>query len=598
MELQDQPTAEVKNTAAETPVTDAKPRVAPLDKQQIVNAVKEISEKDAAEISREEVIHLRVQFYNIRHGEVAKEKADFLAVEENAEEAFTPSADPLEEELKAALQVVKDKKAALLAEQTAQKLDNLLKKNNIIEEIITAGVNADDAHLHLDKVRELQRQFKEIGDVPDTDQSAVWKNYQSATEAYYDQLQVNRDLRDLDFKKNLEIKTLLIEEARKLLAEEQDVVSAFRHTQSLQQKWREIGPVAKELRDSIWNQFREITAEVYKRYQEHFENRKAEEKANEEAKLSLVEQLEAIDINALTGNAMWESATKQIVAAQEQWKQIGFASRKANAELFRRFRTAADSFFAAKSQHFRQVRDTLAENLAKKIAICEEAEEIKDSTDWQRTSQRLLQLQADWKKIGAVAKKDSDAVWERFRAACDHFFNGKKAAESDVREAERANLKAKREIVQQLKEIDPAHGTADELAAKVRSLMNDYQAVGHVPFRDKDKLHEAYRAEVSRLYEALDMGHRRASRQAFESNIESLQGNDRELQRQREKLQRSVEMKKNEIKTFENNLGFLKSASKSASPILRDMEQRVERLRGELAELQSKLQLVVSKING
>lgn len=598
MELQDQPTAEVKNTAAETPVTDAKPRVAPLDKQQIVNAVKEISEKDAAEISREEVIHLRVQFYNIRHGEVAKEKADFLAVEENAEEAFTPSADPLEEELKAALQVVKDKKAALLAEQTAQKLDNLLKKNNIIEEIITAGVNADDAHFHLDKVRELQRQFKEIGDVPDTDQSAVWKNYQSATEAYYDQLQVNRDLRDLDFKKNLEIKTLLIEEARKLLAEEQDVVSAFRHTQSLQQKWREIGPVAKELRDSIWNQFREITAEVYKRYQEHFENRKAEEKANEEAKLSLVEQLEAIDINALTGNAMWESATKQIVAAQEQWKQIGFASRKANAELFRRFRTAADSFFAAKSQHFRQVRDTLAENLAKKIAICEEAEEIKDSTDWQRTSQRLLQLQADWKKIGAVAKKDSDAVWERFRAACDHFFNGKKAAESDVREAERANLKAKREIVQQLKEIDPAHGTADELAAKVRSLMNDYQAVGHVPFRDKDKLHEAYRAEVSRLYEALDMGHRRASRQAFESNIESLQGNDRELQRQREKLQRSVEMKKNEIKTFENNLGFLKSASKSASPILRDMEQRVERLRGELAELQSKLQLVVSKING
>lgn len=598
MELHEQPLAEPQNEAATTPDTNVKPRTEPLDKAKIVDTVKQMSEKDAADINREEVIKLRVQFYNIRHDEIAAEKAAFVAVEGNDEAAFVPQADSLEEEFKAAMQTIKEKKAALLAEQTAQKLDNLLKKNQIIERIVAASANADDAHLHLDEVRELQKQFKEIGEVPDTEQSAVWKNYQTATEAYYDQLQVNRDLRDLDFKKNLEIKTMLIDEARKTLADEEDVVSAFRHIQSLQQKWREVGPVAKDVRDEVWNRFREITAEVYKRYQAHFEARKAQEQANEEAKQALVDSVEAVDVDSLKTNAQWEEATKAIIAAQEQWKETGSASRKANAELFRRFRQAADRFFAAKGEHFRQLRDGLSENLAKKIAICEQAEELKDSTDWRKTADRLVQLQAEWKKIGAVAKKESDAVWTRFRAACDAFFERKKEAESSARSAEQANLKAKREIVDQLAAINPGEGDAPVLAAKVRSLMADYQAVGHVPFRDKDKLHDAYRQQVSRLYDALDMNHRRASRQAFETNLDSLQGNDRELQRQREKMQRSVEMKKNEIKTFENNLGFLKSASKNASPIVKEMEGRVERLRNELADLQSKLQLVEKKING
>lgn len=572
--------------------TQTKP--APLSKAEILTQMQEIAAKDAAEITREEVNRLRVQFYDIRHKEVAAEKELYLATEGATEEGFAPAADEAEEAFKAAYNVIKEKKAALAAEQEAERRVNLEKKNAIIAEIDQAAEDTDNVHRHLDRVRELQVSFKEIGEVPAPEVSDLWKRYQLATERFYDQLKVNKDLRDLDFRKNLESKTLICEEAARL-AEEPDVVVAFRRLQDLHNKWREIGPVAKEYREEIWAKFKDFSAEINKKYQAFFEERKAMEQQNEAAKQLLIERLEAIRPEEITGFNGWDEATAQVIAIQNEWKQLGYASRKANAQLFGKFRELCDNFFAAKAAHYKAVKEDSAENLAKKISLCERAEELQDSTDWKKAGEALIALQAEWKTIGAVPKKQSDAVWTRFRAACDKFFESKKQNSNDRRATEQANLKEKKAVIAQLKEMKAEGADRKEAIAKVRELMKKYQEIGHVPFRDKDKLHDAYRAEVSRLHDELDMSTAKAAMAAFEADVDQLGGND--LSRQREKLVRSLEMKKNEIKTFENNLGFFNSRSKSGEAMVRDMERRIARLRDEQSGIEKKIQLIDAKIN-
>lgn len=585
-------TEETVETVAETA---AQAPAAPLSKQEIVEAAKALSLKEAAVITREDVNRLKVQFYAIRHEELAQEKAEFLA-KGNEEAAFAARPDEEEAEFKAALTAIKEKKAALAAEQEAERQANLVLKNEIIAKIDAAAEDADNVHRHIDTVRELQQQFKAIGEVPAPEVSNLWKRYQTATERFYDQLKVNKDLRDLDFRKNLESKQLICNEAEQL-AEVPDVVVAFRRLQDLHDKWREIGPVAKELRDEIWNRFKDASAVVSKKYQAFFEERKANERANEEAKTALCERMEQIDMDSLKSFAAWDDMTKTVLEIQEQWKSLGFASRKTNAALFSRFRALCDAFFSAKAAYFKSVKDDLSVNLAKKLTLCEKAEELKDSTDWKKASDTLIELQKEWKSIGAVPKKQSDAVWKRFRAACDYFFEQKKQSGSETRRTEQANLKEKRAIIEQLKAIQPADDTnRDEAKATVRGLMAKYQAVGHVPFRDKDKIHDAYRAEVSRLFDQLDMSTAKANMAAFEASVTEMAGDERELMRQRDKLMRSLEMKKAEIKTFENNLGFFNSRSKNGEAMLNDMQRRIARLRDEQANIEKKIALLSEKI--
>ena len=604
MELHDQPLTTPEETAGDafiTPEENAETAetttvaAAPMGKTEIVAALEKISQKDAAEITREEVNRLKVQFFAIRHDELAAEKAEFLA-KGNEEAAVAALPDEHEDAFKAALNIIKEKKAELAAAQEAERLINLDKKNAVIDEIDAASEDTDNVHRHLDKVRELQQQFKAIGEVPAPEVSNLWKRYQTATEKFYDQLKVNKDLRDLDFRKNFESKLLICEESERL-SEEPDVVVAFRRLQDLHDKWREIGPVAKEQREDIWNRFKDASAVINKKYQAFFEERKAAERANEEAKNALCEQIEAISLDELKSFAAWDEKTKAVLQAQEEWKKLGFASRKTNAALFTRFRSLCDNFFSSKATYFKSVKDDLSENLAKKLTLCEKAEELKDSTDWKKTTDKLIALQNEWKSIGAVPKKQSDAVWTRFRAACDYFFEQKKQTGSDTRRTEQANLKEKKAIIEQLRAIT-AEGAADIAAAKasVRELMGKYQQIGHVPFRDKDKLHDAYRAEVSRLYDELDMSTAKAGMAAFEASVDEMSGDSRELMRQRDKLMRSLEMKRSEIKTFENNLGFFNSRTKSGEAMLNDIQRRISRLRDDQTNIEKKIALIDSKL--
>lgn len=589
LELQ-QPLTTPEAAVNDATTTPSKP--APLTKEEILARLTELSEKPAAEVSREDVNRLKVQFYAVRHEEIGAEKSAYVEAN-GSDEGFAPAADASEEQFKAAYNIIKEKKAALAAELEAERVANLERKNAIIAEIEAAANDADNVHLQLERVRALQLDFKAVGEVPAPEVSDSWKRYQAATEKFYDQLKVNKDLRDLDFRKNLESKTLICEEAARL-NEEPDVVVAFRRLQDLHEKWREIGPVAKEFREEIWTKFKDLSAEINKKYQAFFEERKAVERRNEDSKKALIEQLEAIDLTALSSFNAWDEATKTVISIQEEWKKLGFASRKANNQLYSRFRELCDNFFAAKGAYFKSVKEESADNLAKKISLCEMAEELQDSTDWKKAGDALIELQNKWKTIGAVPKKQSDAVWARFRAACDKFFEAKKANSNERRSSEQANLKAKRDIIEKLKAI-VATGAEDrkEAIARVRELMKEYQGIGHVPFRDKDKVHDAYRSEVSRLHDELDMSTQKAAMAAFESNVNELSGND--LARQREKLLRSLEMKKNEIKTFENNLGFFNSRSKSGEAMVRDMERRIARLRDEQANIEKKIQILDSK---
>lgn len=575
------------------PADTTQPEAAePLTKERIVAMALELSEKEAADISRDEVARLKQQFYAIRHSELAEEKAAFTA-KGNEESAFAPMPDADEERFKEALNVIKEKKAAHAAAMEATRMANYEAKNAIIAELTSMADDTDNVNRHFPRFRELQQAFKTTGEVPPTYVGEQWKKYQEAVERFYDQLKVNKDLRDYDFRKNLDIKQLLCEEAEKL-GTEPDVVTAFKRLQDLHDKWRETGPVAKEIREEIWVRFKDASAVINKKYQAFFEERKQRENENETAKTALCERIEALDFSTLKSFSAWENMTKTILELQEEWKKLGYASRKMNTTLFNRFRATCDSFFAQKAEYFKTMKDELARNLAKKTALCERAEALKESTDWKKTTDELVALQKEWKTIGAVAKKHSDAIWHRFLEACDYFFEQKKKSTSGIRRTEQANLKEKRAIIDELKAID---GTDREAAiAKVRELMARYQAVGHVPFRDKDKVYESYRAIVNDLYDRLDIKETRAAMQNFENSIDNMAGDEQKLLRERDRMMRILDQKRNEIHTFENNLGFFNAKSKSGDSMLREMQRRIQHLKEDLVTIEEKIRVIDSKL--
>ncbi|MBD5243318.1 MAG: DUF349 domain-containing protein [Barnesiella sp.] len=559
----------------------------------ILTALTAMAAQEAETISFDEAARLKQQFYQLHNEELRQQKAAFIEGG-GAEADFVPAADENEENVKELLNVIKEKKAAMRQAIENERQANLEKKRALVKELTEMSEDTDNVNRHFQRAREIQTEFTAIGEVSPTESTALWKEYQEAVEHFYDQWKVNKELRDYDFKKNLADKEALIAEAAKLV-EEEDIIVAFNSLQKLHEQWREIGPVAKELREEIWTKFKEHSSAINKRYQTFFEERKAREQENENAKTALCERIETLDLDSARTYAKWDELTKTVITAQEEWKGVGYASRKANAALFTRFRAACDNFFARKAEYFRTMKEELNENLLKKTALCEQAEALKDSTDWRKTSDRLVELQKEWKEIGTVAKRHSDAIWKRFQEACDYFFEQKKQATSSQRKEERDNLKAKQEIIEKLKELGGENSdlTRENAIKKLNELRAAWQSVGHVPFKEKDKVQETYRALVGELSKKLDVRETRSRMASFENSIKEIaaEGGNR-LGRERERLARVLENRRQELHTYENNMGFLSSKSKSGDSLLREMERKMNRIREDIADLENKIRLI------
>lgn len=533
-------TEEVVNQVSETKKVseESLTNYAAMDKKQLVEVLQNLAQQPVNEV-KEDVVRVRVAFAAIRKEELAKEKEAFIA-KGNEEAAFAPAADELEEQFKSLYAEIKEKRAAYNAAQDALKAENLAKKREIISKINEIAEDADNVNRQYSTVQQLQQDFKAIGEVPSENDTEVWKAYQVAVERFYDLLKMNKELRDYDFKKNLEQKQALCAEAE-ALDEEGDIVDAFKKLQQLHTSWREIGPVSKEIREELWTRFKNASAVINKKYQSFFEERKANEKKNAEGKEALCVKIEAISTDNLKTYAAWDEATKAIIGLQEEWKKLGFASRKVNTELFARFRKSCDEFFAKKAEFFKRMKDELAANLAKKIELCEKAEALKDSTEWKKTTDALIALQKEWKTVGPVVKKHSDAVWKRFIAACDAFFEEKKKQNVNVHSVEHENLKQKKDIIAQINSILENKETEDA-PNKVRELMKKWQEVGHVPYKEKDKVYAEYKAAIDKAFEQLDMKAKKARMANFANSINQMSDTGK-VYHERERLVRAYEMK-------------------------------------------------------
>ena len=552
-------------------------------KSELVDLMREMATRPIEEV-KDEVQSIKAAFFALRREEMDKEKEEFLA-NGNEESDFTPKEDEDENNLKELLNVLKERRTEYNAAREANREANLEKKRKIIALINEIANDPDNINRQFNRVKQLQQDFKDTGEVPATADTEVWKEFQRATERFYDVLKMNKELRDYDFKKNLELKQQLCEEAE-ALDDEADIVTAFRQLQELHNKWREIGPVAKELREELWARFKAASSAINKKYQTFFEERKSKEKENADAKAALCEQIEQISTDDLKTYSQWDEVTKQIIALQEDWKKLGYASRKANAALFARFRKSCDEFFAKKAEFYKSMKDELSGNLAKKIDLCERAEALMDSTDWKEATDKFVEMQKEWKTIGPVVKKHSDSVWKRFIAACDHFFDQKKKQNVNVHAVEHDNLKAKKEVIATLKTtIEEA---AEDAAQTVRNLMDRWQEIGHVPFKEKDKIYAQYRELVDKAFETLNMRGYRPSGDGGSRPQRHSSGSERGLS-ERDRLVRTYEQRMNELKTFENNMGFLTANTKSGNSLVLEMERRISRLKEEIAELEQKI---------
>ena len=592
-------TAEVSEPATtETPaeeIVSEKPvePVQKLTKEEILAKLKEVV-ADVENVAKPEIDGLKQFFYKLHNAE--QEAARKLFIENGgAAENFVPQTDSVEEEFKNIMSVIKEKRSALTAELEKQKEMNLQVKLSIIEELKELVESPDDANKSYTEFKKLQQQWNEVKLVPQAKVNELWKNYQLYVEKFYDLLKLNNEFREYDFKKNLEIKTHLCEAAEKL-ADEADVVSAFHQLQKLHQEFRDTGPVAKELRDEIWARFKAASTTVNRRHQQHFEALKEVEQHNLDQKTVICEIIEAIDYKELTNFASWESKTQEVIALQNKWKTIGFAPQKMNVKIFERFRKACDEFFRKKGEFFKTLKEGMNENLEKKRALCEKAEALKDSTDWKATADELTKLQKEWKTIGPVAKKYSDAVWKRFISACDYFFEQKNKATSSQRSVEQENLEQKKNIIEKLNAIDDQMDT-EGATQLVRDLMKEWNGVGHVPFKEKDRIYKQYHSQIDKLFERFNISASNKKLSNFKSTISSIQeGSPQALYREREKLVRAFDNMKNELQTYENNLGFLTTSSKKGNSLLTEINRKVEKLKADIELVKEKIKVVDENI--
>ena len=558
----------------------------PLTCEEIVAKVKVLAQ-DPLNASKEELEKLKQLFYKQYRTNVEVAREAYIAANETAEGFKYDNA--VEEEYKAAVSIIKEKRAEQQRAEEQVREANYERKEAILSRIQDMLENADKEQTSYNDFKALQQEWKTVGEVPASKLTDQWKRYQQLTERFYDILKLNIEFREYDFKKNLEAKTRLCEAAERL-AEENDVVSAFHQLQKLHEEYREIGPVAKEIREEVWTRFKTASSEVNKRHQQHFEALKQIETDNLEKKTAICEKVEAFEYDTFTSYTVWNEKTQEVIALQEEWRGIGYAPQKMNTKIFERFRTACDTFFERKAEFFKGMKNNLVENLEKKTRLCEQAEALKDSTDWKATADKLSALQREWKSIGPVAKKYSDAIWQRFISACDAFYEKRKAAGSSQRSEEQQNLAKKQAVITELKALDPATITEKD-ANKLHELIRQWNAIGHVPYREKDKVYKEYKELIDALFDALHASEANRKVARFKESIKE----GMNVARERERLLRAYDNMCNEIKTYENNLGFLSSSSKNGNSLVAEMQRKVEKLKADAEVVLQKIRALEEK---
>ena len=557
-------------------------------KKEVLDRVKDIAHGEEMP-QKDEVDYLKTAFYKLHIAEREAKLKDYIEGGGDPEQyQITPDED--EEVFKAEMGIIKERRQQQFREQEAEKEENLKKKLDIIEKIKAMVTSPEEANKTYQEFKALQQEWREIKAVPAEKANELWRNYQLYVEQFYDLLKLNSEAREYDFKKNLELKTKLCEAAEKL-AEEADVISAFHQLQKLHQEYREIGPVSKDLREEIWNRFKAASTIVNKRHQQHFEGIRAREEENLAKKTALCEKVEAIGAEENKGSGDWERHTKEIIELQAEWKTIGFAPQKMNVKIFERFRAACDDFFGRKAEYFRGLKDTFKENAEKKRALIEKAKALQDSTDWKSTGDKLINLQKEWKTIGIVPKKLGDQLWEEFLGACNKFFEARNAATAGTRGEEHANLEKKRDVIARLKLV--AEEAGDNLQETVQQLVAEYQGIGHVPFREKDKLYEEYHAVLDKLYKDLNISVAKKRLNNFKQNLKQVaERGENALDNERARLFRQYESMKQEIQTYENNLGFLSVSSKKGNSLIDEMNRKVQKLKDDMNLVREKIKAI------
>ena len=586
--LEEKATLNVENENPETAVSTVENVTS---QQEVIARLKELAASDDI-AEKSELDALKHAFYKIYKNDISAARLEFIE-KGGAAEDFLPAPNVLEEDFKAAMNLIKQKRAERQALIERQKEENVQKKLEILERIKALSATPEEANQAYKEFKELQTQWQEIKLIPAEKSNELWKTYQLYVEQYYDQLKLNHEFREYDFKKNLEIKTRLCEAAEKL-NEEKDIIAAFQQLQNLHQEYKETGPVAKELREDIWNRFKTASTVINKRHQQHFEDIKAKEEENLAKKTALCEKIENIDTSIIQTALEWEAKTKEIIEAQQEWRSIGFAPQKMNVKIFERFRLSCDKFFTDKATFFKNLKEGLAANLDKKTALCEQAEALKDSTDWKVATEKFMQLQKEWKSIGSVSKKYSETLWQRFNTACDYFFEQKSKNTASQRNEEKENLQKKENVIERLKTLLESEEYNSDT---VKELMQEWNSIGFVPFKEKDRVYKAYHDIVDHLFKSLNSNAARRRLDSFKNNLknstkEGAQGLERELER----LMRIYESKRNEIKTYENNLGFLTSNSKKGNSLVNEMNKKMEKLKDELQLLGEKISVLNEKI--
>lgn len=571
------------------------PKPLQLTKEEVIEKLKNFASQEGIP-SRAEVEALKQAYYKIRLADVEAQKQAYIEAG-NDLESFVPTADPSEDVLKVFLNDIKEKRAQVIAAEDTLKEENYQKKLAIIDDIKKLTESSDDFNKLYKEFKDLQQKWNDITLLPQAKVKDLWKSYQIYSEKFYDLIKINNEFRDYDFKKNLELKTGLCESVEKLL-EEVDAVSAFHQLQNFHNQWREIGPVSKDLREELWNRFKNASTEINKRYQSHFEGLKGKEEENLIQKTAICDTLKAINYADLKSFKDWDEKSKEVIELQAKWKTIGFVPRKVNSQIFEEFRGLCDTFFEKKSEFFRGIKDDMDTNLEKKKALCERANALKDSTDWKKTADELIAIQKEWKTIGAVSRKYSDAIWKEFVTACDYFFEQKKKNESSHKEEETANLVKKKAIIDQIKGLDSASDASD-IIGKVKALVEEWHSVGFVPFREKDKIYKEFHDAVDAHYDRLKIDKTERRMEAFKSNMKEASKSDnprKVLYRERDHLVHQYNKLKNDLQTYENNMSFLSISSKSAGGLLKDVNNKIESLKSEMELIEKKVEAVDEKL--